>query len=167
MKDLAALRAWLVLEDLAHADAQLLKLCRPEHHPAVAPAIEHEAARPVRPAAQLGPNMQSRPAYRVSFYCHESGELTHVVTTDTFGAGVQLVRDRLPKDADYEIDASWIQGLGEMELRTPLGTPVARVEALSGGKVTAQRRVIAAFSGLQVGDVAPIAQLFDPVPEAA
>ena len=167
IKELAALQARLVLEDLVHADAQLLKLCRPEHDPAVAPAIEHEAASPVRPAAQLGPNMLSRPAFRVCFYNHEPGELTHVVTTHSFGAGLQLVRDRLQKDADYEIDASWIQGLGEMEVRTPLGTTVARVEALSGGKVAAQRRVIAAFSGLQVGDVAPIAQLFDPVPEAA
>jgi hypothetical protein len=138
VQEVVGLRAHLALDDCAHADARLLKLGRLE-----------------------------RPAYKVSFYDREYGDLTDVVMTDTFDAGVQLVRGRLPRGADYEVEATWTSGLGDMEVRAPHGTVVAHVEAVNGGDVTVQPRVIVACSALQVGDVAPLDHLFDPMPEAA
>jgi hypothetical protein len=167
VKDIVGLRTQLALDDCAHADALLLKLGRLERDQVVAPASTLDVARHLMPALQLDLTMPSQPAYKVSFYDREYGDLTDVVTTDTFDAGVQLVRDRLPRDADYEVDASWTHGLGDMEVRAPHGTVVAHVEAVNGGDVTVQPRVIVACSALQVGDVAPLDHLFDPIPEAA
>lgn len=167
VKDIVGLRTQLALDDCAHADALLLKLGRLERDQVVAPAGTLDVARHLMPALRLDLTMPSQPAYKVSFYDREYGDLTDVVTTDTFDAGVQLVRDRLPQDADYEVDASWTHGLGDMEVRTPHGTVVARVEAVNGSDVTVQPRVIVACSALQVGDVAPLDHLFDPMPEAA
>ena len=167
VKDIVGLRTHLALDDCAHADALLLKLGRLERDQVVATASTLDVARHLMPALRLDLTMPSQPAYKVSFYDREYGDLTDVVTTDTFDAGVQLVRDRLPQDADYEVDASWTHGLGDMEVRTPYGTVVAHVEAVNGGDVTVQPRVIVACSALQVGDVAPLDQLFDPMPEAA
>ena len=167
VKDIVGLRTQLAVDDCAHADALLLKLGRLERDQVVAPASTLDVARHLMPALRLDLTMPSQPAYEVSFYDREYGDLTDVVTTDTFDAGVQLVRDRLPQDADYEVDASWTHGLGDMEVRTPHGTVVAHVEAVNGGDVTVQPRVIVACSALQVGDVAPLDHLFDPMPEAA
>ena len=166
-KDIIGLRTQLALDDCAHADALLLKLGRLERDQVVAPASTLEVARQLMPALRLDLTMPSQPAYKVSFYDREYGDLTDVVTTDTFDAGLQLVRDRLPQDADYEVDASWTHGLGDMEVRTPHGTVVAHVEAVNGGDVTEQPRVIVACSALQVADVAPLDHLFDPMREAA
>ena len=167
VQEIVGLRTQLALDDCAHADALLLKLGRLERDQVVAPANTLDVARHLMPALRLDLTMPSQPAYKVSFYDREYGDLTDVVTTDTFDAGVQLVRDRLPQDADYEVDASWTQGLGHMEVRTPHGTVVAHVEAVKGGDVTVQPRVIVACSALQVGDFAPLDHLFDPMPEAA
>ncbi|MDL2338879.1 MAG: hypothetical protein QFE16_13645 [Pseudomonadota bacterium] len=167
VKDIVGLRTQLALEDCAHADALLLKLGRLERDQVVAPASTLDVARHLMPALRLDLTMPSQPAYKVSFYDREYGDLTDVVTTDTFDAGVQLVRDRLPQDADYEVDASWTHRLGDMEVRTPHGTVVAHVEAVNGGDVTVQPRVIVARSALQIGDVAPLDHLFDPMQEAA
>lgn len=167
VQEIVGLSTQLALDDCAHADALPLKLGRLERDQVVAPASTLEVARHLMPALGLDLTMPSQPAYRVSFYDREYGDLTDVVTTDTFDAGVQLVRDRLPQDADYEVDASWTHGLGDMEVRTPRGTVVAHVEAVNGGDVTVRPRVIVACSALQVGDVAPLDHLFDPMPEAA
>ena len=61
-------------------------------------------------------------AYRAYFYERDYGDLEDVVTVDTFEAGVQLVRDRLARDGDYVITASWIKHQGEMTVATPHGT---------------------------------------------
>ena len=167
VQEIVGLRTQLALDDCAHADALLLKLDRLERDQVVTPASTLESARHLMSALRLELTMPSQPAYRVSFYDREYGDLTDMVTTDTFDAGVQLVRDRLSQDADYEVDASWTHGLGDMEVRTPRGTVVAHVEAVNGGDVTVQPRVIVACSALQVGNVAPLDHLFDPVPEAA
>ena len=167
VQEIVGLRTQLALDDCAHADALLLKLGRLERDQVVGPTSTLEAARHLMPALRLDLTMPSQPAYKVSFYDREYGDLTEVVTTDTFDAGVQLVRDRLPQDADYEVDACWTHGLGDMEVRTPHGIVVAHVEAVNGGDVTVQPRVIVACSALQVGDVAPLDHLFDPMPEAA
>ncbi len=166
-QEIVGLRTHLALDDSAHADALLLKLGRLERKQIIAPVSGPEVAKHLMPALRLDLGMPSQPAYKVSFYDLEYGDLTDVVTTDTFDAGVQLVRDRMPQDADYEVDASWTHGLGDMEVRTLHGTVVAHVEAVNGGDVTVQPRVIVACSALQVGDVAPLNHLFDPMPEAA
>ena len=167
VREIVALRTQLALDDCAHADALLLKLGRLEHEQIIAPVSSPEVPKHLMPALRLDLAMPSQPAYKVSFYDLQYGDLTDVFTTDTFDAGVQLVRDRLPRDADYEVEATWTSGLGDMEVRTPRGTIVARVEAVNGGKVTVQPRVIIACTALQVGDVAPLDHLFDPMPEAA
>jgi hypothetical protein len=167
VQEIVGLRAQLALNDYAHADALLLKLGRLEREQIVAPASGPEVASHLIPALRLDLAMSSQPAYKVSFYDCEYGDMTDVVTTDTFDAGVQLVRDRLPRDADYEVEATWTSGLGDMEVRTPHGTVVAHVEAVNGGDVTVQPRVMVACTALQVGDAAPLGQLFDPMPEAA
>ena len=167
VQEIVGLRTQLALDDCAHADALLLKLGRLEREQIVAPVSSPEVPKHLMPALRLDLAMPSQPAYKVSFYDREYGDLTDVVTTDTFDAGVQLVRDRLPQDAEYEVNASWTHGLGDMEVRTPHGTVVAHVEAVIGGDVTVQPRVIVACSALQVGDVAPLDHLFDPMSEAA
>jgi hypothetical protein len=167
VQEIVGLRAQFALGDCAHVDALLLKLGRLEREQIVAPVSSPELARHLMPAPRLDLAMPSQPAYKVSFYDRESGDLTDVVTTDTFDAGVQLVRDRLPRDADYEVEATWTSGLGDMEVRTPHGTIVARVEAVEGGNVTVQPRVMVACTALQVGDAAPLDHLFDAIPEAA
>jgi hypothetical protein len=107
------------------------------------------------------------PSYKVFFYDREYGDLTDAVTTDSFDAGVQLVRDRLPVQADYVVEATWTRGIGEMEVRSPRGTVVARVQPVADTDVTVLPPVIKACSALQVGDAAPLEQLFSSVPEAA
>ena len=102
VKDIVGLRTQLAVDDCAHADALLLKLGRLERDQVVAPASTLDVARHLMPALRLDLTMPSQPAYKVSFYDRENGDLTDVVTTDTFRAGVQLVRDRLPQDADYD-----------------------------------------------------------------
>ena len=140
VQEVVGLRPHLTLDDRAHADALLLKPGRLPRIQVVAPENGPGATRQLMPARWLGPAMPSRPAYKVSHYNFENGDLTEVVTTDTFDAGVQLVRDRLPRDADYEIDATWTSGLGNMKVWTPRGTIVARVEAVNRGPLTVQPR---------------------------
>lgn len=107
------------------------------------------------------------PSYKVFFYDREYGDLTDAVTTDSFDAGVQLVRDRLPVQADYVVEATWTRGIGEMEVRSPRGTVVARVQPVADTDVTVLPPVIQACTALQVGDAAPLEQLFSSMPEAA
>jgi hypothetical protein len=167
VQEIVGLRTQLALDDCAHADALLLKLGRLEREQIVAPVSSPEVARHLMPTLRLDLTVPSQPAYRVSFYDLEYGDLTDVVTTDTFDAGVRLVRDRLPRDADYEVEATWTRGLGDMEVRTPRGTVVARVEAVNGGNVSVQPSVMVACTALQVGNAVPLDELFDLMPEAA
>ena len=118
--------------------------------------------------ASNGPEaVPALPIYKVFFYDREYGDLTDAVTTDSFDAGVQLVRDRLPVQADYVVEATWTRGIGEMEVRSPRGTVVARVQPVDDTDVAVLPPVTRACSALQVGDVAPLEQLFNPLPEAA
>jgi len=105
--------------------------------------------------------------YKVFLYDREYGDLTDAVTTDSFDAGVQLVRDRLPAQADYVVEATWTRGIGEMEVRSPRGTVLARVQPVDDTDITVQPPVNKACTALQVGDGAPLEQLFSPLPEAA
>jgi len=63
--------------------------------------------------------------------------------------------------------ATRTRGLGEMEVRSPRGTVVARVQPIDDTDVTVQPPVMSACTALQVGDAAPLEQLFSPLPEAA
>ena len=74
---------------------------------------------------------------------------------------------RLPVQADYVVEATWTRGIGEMEVRSPRGTVVARVQPVDDTDVTVQPPGTKACSALQVGDGAPLEQLFSPLPEAA
>ncbi|MBE0548580.1 MAG: hypothetical protein IH627_13220 [Rubrivivax sp.] len=107
------------------------------------------------------------PSYKAFFYDREYGDLTDAVTTDSFDAGVQLVRDRLPVQADYVVEATWTRGIGEMEVRSPRGTVVARVQPVGDTDVTVQPPVTKACTALQVGDAAPLEHLFSSMPRAA
>jgi hypothetical protein len=128
------------------------------------------SARELRRIAQdtfgLG-TFAPKATYKVFFYDREYGDLTDAVTTDSFDAGVQLVRDRLPVQADYVVEATWTRGIGEMEVRSPRGTVLARVQPVGDTDVTVLPPVMKACSALQVGDAAPLEQLFSPLPEAA
>ena len=107
------------------------------------------------------------PSYKVFFFDREYGDLTDAVTTDSFDAGVQLVRDRLPVQADYVVEATWTRGIGEMEVCSPRGTVVARVQPVGDTDVTVQPPVTKACTALQVGDATPLEHLFSSMPEAA
>lgn len=167
VQEIVSVQPQLALDDRAHTDALLLKLGRLHQDqvaaapgPAVAPA-QMPTLRPDAPMPGL------TPAYKVFFYDREYGDLTDAVTTDSFDAGVQLVRDRLPLQADYVVEATWTRGLGEMEVRSPRGTVVARVQPVGDTDVTVQPPVIKACTALQVGNATPLEQLFTPMPEAA
>lgn len=139
---------------------------------------EHSHARPVsgeprRPdegRVAGAPERDPVPAlsiYKVCFYDREYGDLTDAITTESFDAGVQVVRDRLPVPADYVVEATWTRGIGELEVRSPRGTTVARVQPVADTCIAVQPPVLKACTALQVGDVVPLEQLFAPSPEAA
>jgi len=129
-------------------------------------ASAHELRQIAQHTFGLG-TFAPKATYKVYFYDREYGDLTDAVTTDSFDAGVQLVRDRLPVQADYVVEATWTRGIGEMEVRSPRGTVVARVQPVGDTDVTVQPPVMKACSALQLGDAAPLEQLFSPLPEAA
>jgi len=122
-------------------------------------AIESRAERAIAPSGAS--------TYKVYFYDREYGDLIDAVTTESFDTGVQLVRDRLPREADYVVQATWTAGVGEMEVRTPRGTVLARVEIVGDVDVAVQPTVLLACTALQIGDSAPLEHLFIPLPEAA
>lgn len=168
MQEILGLRTQLVLEDRAHADALLLKLDHLERDQVAAPRSDSKAAAYLMPTLSLTVFESPLPkAYRAYFYAQEYGDLEDVVTVDSFDAGVQLVRDRLARDGDYVITASWIKHQGEMTAATPRGIVVARVEADVSGAPTTQPVVIAACEALRTGDASPIEQLFGRMLEAA
>lgn len=120
------------------------------------------------PVRQPGPCLLAPTlSYKVFFFDREYGDLTDTVTTDSFDTGVQLVRDRLPVQTDYVVEATWTRGIGEMEVRSPRGTVVARVEPVADADVAVQPPVIKACAARQVGDAEPLEQLFAPLPQAA
>lgn len=123
---------------------------------------------PVVSTSEPDPPLLAAPvSYNVFFYDREYGDLTDAITTESFDAGVQLVRDGLPVQADYVVEATWTRGIGEMEVRSPRGTVVTRVEPVADTDVIVQPPVIKAGTALQVGDAVPLEQLFVPLPEAA
>lgn len=168
VQEILGLRTQLVLEDRAHADALLLKLDHLERGQVAAPRSEPQVPAFLMPTLSLTVFETPLPnAYRAYFYAQEYGDLEDVVTVDTFDAGVQLVRDRLARDGDYVITASWIKHQGEMTVATPRGMVVARVEADVSGVTTTQPVVLDACEALRSGDVSRIEQLFGRMLEAA
>jgi hypothetical protein len=113
------------------------------------------------------PSFGAKASYKVFFYDREHGDLTNAVTTDSFDAGVQLVRERLPVHADYVVEATWTRGIGEMEVRSPRGTVIARVQPVDETDVTVQPPFTKACAALQAGDALPLDPLFTPMPESA
>lgn len=168
VQEILGLRTQLVLEDRAHADALLLKLDHLERGQVTAPRSEPQVPAFLMPTLSLTVFETPLPkAYRAYFYAQEYGDLEDVVTVDTFDAGVQLVRDRLARDGDYVITASWIKHQGEMTVATPHGMVVARVEADISGATTTQPVVLDACAALRTGDASRIEQLFGRMLEAA
>lgn len=167
-QEILGLRTQLVPQERAHADALLLKLDHLERGQSASPA--HGAGTPDYLMPTLSLTLFETPmpkAYRVFFYAHEYGDLEDVVTLDTFDAGVQLARDRLTRDGDYVITASWIKHQGEMTVTTPRGMVVARVEANDGGTPTPLPVVLEACDALRAGDTSRIEHLFERLLEAA
>ena len=168
MQEILGLRTQLVLEDRAHADALLLKLDHLERGRVAAQRSEPQVPAFLMPTLSLTVFETPLPkAYRAYFYAQDYGDLEDVVTVDTFDAGVQLVRDRLARDGDYVITASWIKHQGEMTVATPRGMVVARVEADVSGVTTTQPVVLDACAALRTGDASRIEQLFGRMLEAA
>ncbi len=133
MQEILGLRTQLVLEDRAHADSLLLKLDHLEREQVSVPRGESGAPDFLMPTLSLTVFETSLPkAYRAYFYAHDYGDLEDVATVESFDAGVQLVRDRLARDGDYVITASWIKHRGEMTVATPSGMVLARIEARTG-----------------------------------
>jgi len=167
-QEILGLRSQLVLQERAHADALLLKLDHLERGQSASPADGSGTPDFLMPTLSLTVFETSTPkAYRVYFYAHEYGDLEDVVTVDTFDAGVQLVRDRLTRDGDYAVTASWIKHQGEMTVTTPRGMVVARVEMDESGTPTAGPVVLEACNALRAGDTSRIGQLFERLLEAA
>ena len=168
MQEILGLRTQLVLEDRAHADSLLLKLDHLEREQVSVPRSESGAPEFLMPTLSLTVFETSLPkAYRAYFYAHDHGDLEDVVTVESFDAGVQLVRDRLARDGDYVIAASWIKHRGEMTVATPSGMVLARIEADDSGTPTAQPAVLDACDALRTGDASRIEQLFGRMLEAA
>lgn len=168
MQEILGLRTQLVLQERAHADALLLKLDHLERRQSASPADGSGAPDYLMPTLCLTLFETPMPkAYRVYFYAHEYGDLEDVVTVDTFDVGVQLVRDRLTRDGDYAITASWIKHQGEMTVATPRGMVVARVDAADGDVPTPEPVVLEACDALRAGDTSRIEHLFERLLEAA
>lgn len=168
MQEILGLRTQLVLEDRAHADSLLLKLDHLEREQVSVRRSESGATDFLMPTLSLTVFETSLPkAYRGYFYANDHGDLEDVVTVESFDAGVQLVRDRLARDGDYVITASWIKHRGEMTVATPSGMVLARIEADDRGTPTAQPVVLDACDALRTGDASRIEQLFGRMLEAA
>jgi hypothetical protein len=168
MQEILGLRTQLVLEDRAHADSLLLKLDHLEREQVGAPRSESSAPDFLMPTLSLTVFETSLPkAYRAYFYAHDYGDLEDVVTVESFDAGVQLVRDRLARDGDYVITASWIKHRGEMTVATPSGMVLARIEADDSRTPMTQPVVLDACDALRTGDASRIGQLFGRMLEAA
>ena len=167
-QEILGLRTQLVLQERAHADALLLKLDHLERGQTASPADGSGVPDYLTPTLCLTLFETPMPkAYRVYFYAHEYGDLEDVVTVDTFDFGVQLVRDRLTRDGDYAITASWIKHQGEMTVATPRGMVVARVEADDRDAPTPEPAVLEACDALRAGDTSRIEHLFERLLEAA
>lgn len=167
MQEILVVRTQLVLHDRAHADVLLMKLDRLERDQTVAPAND---AAPSFLAPMLSITAYETPtpsAYRVYFYDREYGDLDDVVTVPTFESAVQLVRDRLPATPEQVVEASWTRHQGELSVRTPHGTVIARIEADWTHVPTAQSEVHAACLALRSGDTSTIGDLFCQLLQAA
>lgn len=166
--EILALRARLTLEHRVHADILHLELDPLDGEQVSAPAGESDPPALPLPTLSLTVFESQLPkAYRVLFYEHDYGDLADVVTVDTFETGVQLVRDRLSPDGDYEISAAWSKHQGEMTVATTHGTVLARIDADDGAAPTVQPDVRDACGALRAGDASRIERLFGRMLEAA
>lgn len=167
-QEILGLRTQLVLQERAHADALLLKLDHLERGQSALPADGSGMPDCLMPTLSLTLFETPMPkTYRAYFYAHEYGDLADVVTVETFDAGVQLVRDRLTRDGDYVITASWIKHQGEMTVATPRGMVVARLETDDGDTPMPGPVVLEACNALRAGDTSRIEHLFERLLEAA
>jgi len=167
MQEILGLRTQLVLHDRAHADALLMKLDRLERDQTAAPAND-AAADFLAPMLSITVYETPAPsAYRVCFYDRQYGDLNDVITVPTFESAVQLVRDRLPETSDPVVEANWTRQQGELWVRTPNGTVLARVEADWTHAPVAQSDVHAACLALRGGDASAVGHLFGKLLQAA
>jgi hypothetical protein len=167
MQEILGLRTQLVLHDRAHADALLMKLDRLERNQTAAPAND---AAPSFLAPTLSITAYETPApsaYRVSFYDREYGDLDDVVTVPTFESAVQLIRDRLPAAPEPVVEVNWTRQQGELSMRTPNGTVLARIDADWTHAPVAQPDVHAACLALRGGDASAVEHLFGKLLQAA
>ena len=167
MQEILGLRTQLVLHDRAHADVLLMKLDRLERDQTAPPAND---AAPAFLAPMLSITVYETPspaAYRVHFYDREYGDLDDVVTVPTFESAVQLLRDRLPATSAPIVEANWTRHQGELSVRTPHGTVVARIEADWTHAPEARSEVHAACLALRSGDASTIGNLFCKLLQAA
>jgi hypothetical protein len=164
-QEILRLRTHLVLEDRAHADALLMKLDHLGRDQVVTPRAADEATAFLMPLLRLEPLTMAEPkAYKASFYDHEYGDLEDVVTVDAFETGVQVVRDRLPREGEHVIEATWANGHGLLTVTSPRGTVLARLEALDDAVHLALPPVLEACQALRLGDASSIVRLFGHVP---
>lgn len=164
-QEILRLRTHLVLEDRAHADALLMKLDHLGRDQVVAPRAADEATAFLMPLLRLEPLTMAEPkAYKASFYSREYGDLEDAVTVETFEAGVQVVRDRLPRDGEHVIEATWANGRGLLTVTSPRGTVLARLEALDDAMPVALPPVLEACQALRNGGASSVVRLFEHVP---
>ena len=96
----------------------------------------------------------------MEFYAAEYGDLQDVLTVASYADGVELVHQRLNRDGDYVVTASWVRHHGELTIATPRGMVLARVQAAAGCEVAATPAVLRACDALRAGDATVIPQLF-------
>lgn len=160
VQEVLNLRLHAGLEDRAHADALLLKL---DHLERAQQSTVSSAETPsfLMPTLSLPTLESSEPdAYRVEFYAADYGDLEEVLTVANYADGVQLVYQRLVREGDYVVTASWVRQHGELTITTPRGMVLARVQAAAGCVVTATPAVLQACEALRAGNPSAITQLF-------
>lgn len=168
VQEVLALRLHAGLEDRAHADALLLKLDHLERAQLSSVCFADAAQTFLMPSLSLPTLESTEPdAYRVELYAAAYGDLEDVLTVASYADGVQLVRQRLPRDGDYVVTASWVRHHGELTVTTPRGMVLARVQAAAGCTVAASPAVLQACEALRAGDLSAITRLFGRLMAAA
>nr|WP_297383481.1 hypothetical protein [uncultured Roseateles sp.] len=167
MQEILGLRTQLVLHDRAHADVLLMKLDRLERDQTAVPVGDVTSAFLAPMLSITAYETPTPSAYRVYFYDRQYGDLDDVATVPTFESAVQLVQDRLPAMPEPRVEASWTRHQGELSVRTPHGTVVARIEADWTPLPTAQAEVHAACLALRSGDGRAIGDLLCRLLQAA
>lgn len=167
MQEILGLRTQLVLRDRAHADALLMKLDRLERDQTAAPANDAAPAFLAPTLSITAYETRAPSAYRVSFYDREYGDLDDVVTVPTFESAVQLIRDRLPAASEPVVEVNWTRQQGDLSMRTPNGTVLARIDADWTHAPVVHPDVHAACLALRGGDASAVEHLFGKLLQAA